>query len=370
MKFFQKKSVAIVLTLLLVALCCVWGYSRVYSNIHPHTEIEEPQRSGENNLNYYLNLVDDGADLFTLEVTDQIARKNLTINNTYGTKIAIKTVQYLNGKDIKTFAEDTAQNINMGSMDLLLVVDTDSKSWYVLYGADMQPYVDSATSNPLPALFEKHLNDDFFQDGSNDAILSLLDDFSQWCEENVPPLSDTGTTPFYFDGKAPSITIRAIITGILFTLAANIWWILLLLVVLNVIDRLRFDRHIAGCSPDAPPVHPFHPILFWHRPGSRWYENMTEQFFSQEEEDDEPFDDPSDGPSQDEGPREGERSTDWHSADPGSYTDAPGNFTETGPRPRSLGSQLWQLWESIASTGLSLCRNILAQIERFLQRRR
>ena len=28
MKFFKKTSVAILLTALLVALCCVWGYSR------------------------------------------------------------------------------------------------------------------------------------------------------------------------------------------------------------------------------------------------------------------------------------------------------------------------------------------------------
>lgn len=370
MKFFQKKSVAIVLTLLLVALCCVWGYARVYANAHPQAEGEESQRYGENNLNYYLNLVDDGADLFTMEVTDQIARKNLSLNNTYGTKIAIKTVQYLNGKDIKTYTEDTAKKISMGSMDLLLVADSDSETWYVLYGAGMQPYVDGAGSDPLSALFEKHLNSAFFREESNQAILSLMDDLHAWCEQNVPHLSDSGSTPFYFDGKVPSVTVRAILTGILFTLAANIWWILLLLVVLNVIDRLRFDRHIAGCSPDVPPVHPFHPILFWHRPGSRWYENMTEQFFAQEEEEEpDDFGGPTEDPSQEDGPREGERSTDWHSADPGSYTDAPGNFTETGPQPRTLGGQLWQLWESIAGMALSLCRNILAQIERFLQRR-
>ena len=29
MKFFKKTSVAITLTVLIVALCCVWGYTRV-----------------------------------------------------------------------------------------------------------------------------------------------------------------------------------------------------------------------------------------------------------------------------------------------------------------------------------------------------
>ena len=34
MKFFKKTSVAILLTALLVALCCVWGYSRAYEASH------------------------------------------------------------------------------------------------------------------------------------------------------------------------------------------------------------------------------------------------------------------------------------------------------------------------------------------------
>ena len=82
MKFFKKPSVAILLTVLLVALCCVWGYSRAYESSTAAHEGEITLRAGENSLNYYLNWIDDEADLFTMETTDTLARNNLDLNNT------------------------------------------------------------------------------------------------------------------------------------------------------------------------------------------------------------------------------------------------------------------------------------------------
>ena len=56
MKFFKKTSVAILLTALLVALCCVWGYSRAYEASHSDSDsVVQSQRAGERGLNYFLN---------------------------------------------------------------------------------------------------------------------------------------------------------------------------------------------------------------------------------------------------------------------------------------------------------------------------
>ena len=84
MKFFKKTSVAILLTALLVALCCVWGYSRAYEASHSDPDsVVQSQRAGESGLNYFLNWIDDGAGLFSMETTDTLARNNLDLNNTY-----------------------------------------------------------------------------------------------------------------------------------------------------------------------------------------------------------------------------------------------------------------------------------------------
>ena len=50
MKFFRKTSVAVLLTALVVVLCCVWGYTRAYTSVQQQEETQS-QRAGENNLN-------------------------------------------------------------------------------------------------------------------------------------------------------------------------------------------------------------------------------------------------------------------------------------------------------------------------------
>ncbi len=115
MKFFKKTSVAILLTALLVALCCVWGYSRAYEASHSDPDsVVQSQRAGESGLNYFLNWIDDGAGLFSMETTDTLARNNLDLNNTYGCLLALKTVNYLNGQDIASYSKDLFQQVDLG----------------------------------------------------------------------------------------------------------------------------------------------------------------------------------------------------------------------------------------------------------------
>ena len=46
MKFFRKTSVAVLLTALVVVLCCVWGYTRAYTSVQQQEETQS-QRAGE-----------------------------------------------------------------------------------------------------------------------------------------------------------------------------------------------------------------------------------------------------------------------------------------------------------------------------------
>ena len=110
MNFFKKTSVAVVIALLVVALCCVWGYTRVNDQDPTLSTHYQPDRnSGESNLNYYLGWISDGARLFSADTIDTMARENLTLDNTYGSLVAVKTVSYLNGRDIQSYAEETPE---------------------------------------------------------------------------------------------------------------------------------------------------------------------------------------------------------------------------------------------------------------------
>lgn len=331
MNFFKKTSVAVVVAILVVALCCVWGYARV-NNQDPAagTHYEPDRSSGESNLNYYLTWISDRARLFSADTVDAIARENLTLDNTYGSLVAVKTVSYLNGRDIQSYAEETALDIGLDKRDMLLFLDSNSESWYVTYGADLVTYVES--SGELPNLFRRHLNNAFWEEGNTDkAMLALFSDLDDWYEENIPPLEKNSTGFLPSGSKVQAVSLGSVLSGILFTLLANLWWIALALIALNIVDRIRFDQFYENMTTEDGTEARFHPFLFWHRPGSNWYEDRMEEALAEddEEEDEEDHLDPPGGSSdlQDE-------------ADPPAE--------EAPPESRSLPAQVWDLCQTLA----------------------
>lgn len=287
MKFFRKTSVAVVLTLLIIALCCVWGYTRVY--VDPVPQIDTVERNTtEGNLNYYLSLIDDNADLFTLDTVDTLARKDLGLDNGYRSLLAIKTVNYLNGTDIETYAQRAAEQMDLGDRNLLLLLDANTQDWYVVCGSQMTAYVEADDS--LPALFHRHLSAVFWAEGTNrdEAILDLFDDLEDWYEDTLPQY-DNSTSTLFQTSKVPTVTLHALVSGILLNVLANLWWIVLLLAVLHIVDRLRFERYFTKYPPGTTGAPLFHPFLFWHRVGSRWFEERMEEATQEEDDEDDDF---------------------------------------------------------------------------------
>ena len=370
MNFFKKTSVAVLIALLVVALCCVWGYTRANNESAEVSTHYQPDRSsGESNLNYYLSWVSDGARLFSANTIDTMARENLTLDNTYGGLVAVKTVSYLNGRDIQSYAEETAQNLGLDRRDMLLFLDTGSQSWYVTYGADLATYVESSAD--LPNLFREHLNTAFWEeDNADEGILDLFDDLDDWYEENIPPLEkDTGFLPS--STKIQAVSLGSILSGIFFTLLANLWWIALAFIALNIVDRVRFDRFYAKKTSREGSDARFHPFLFWHRPGSNWYEDRMEEAMEEEELDDEEDDD-TDPPGGSASQHGGEN----YQSGPGYSTDPnePGPFgpqsgpnqqswqapppPPPGPVDRSLMGQVMDLVHTLVELVISTLRTI------------
>lgn len=283
MKFFRKTSVAILLAVLIVALCCVWGYSRVYDDLPQGGENTTHQSAGESNLNYYINRLDDKADLFSMTTVDAIARQNLILDNRYSALLAIKTVSHTNGLPLKDFAEQAYEGLELRERDMFLVLDKNSQGWYLIYGGGLTDYAN--LDNSLQSLFARYLGVGFFRGESDDNILHLMDGIDTWLKQHIPVNESTEQSIFPLDGAVKVITIGAIATGIFFTLLANIWWIILLVVILTLVDRRRLERYLAKNPIGTFPPAPFRPILFWHHPGSRWYERIVEDTLYDEEDD-------------------------------------------------------------------------------------
>lgn len=364
MKFFRKTSVAIVLTLLIVALCCVWGYTRVY--VDPAPQIDTVERnSTEGNLNYYLSQIDDNADLFTLDTIDTLARKDLVLDNTYRSLLAIKTVNYLNGTDIAAYAQRAAEQMDLGDRNLLLLLDTNTEDWYVVCGSQMTAYVEA--DGTLPSVFHRHLGTSFWDEETDRdaAILALFEDLEDWYAEALPQY-DSSTSTLFQSSKVPTVTLHALFSGILLNVLANLWWIVLLLAVLHIVDRMRFQRYFTKYPPGTTDAPLFHPFLFWHRAGSRWFEDRMDEAMHEEDEEDDDFfqgEGPYEsGPGYSTDPNEpgpfGPQSGPGYSTDPnepGPFGPQPGPQLnmDMGPAPaNSLLGQLLrlprQLWDTLA----------------------
>ena len=271
---FNRFPAAVIIMILVIVLCCMWGHSRVSvpeQEPAEQTAANDGRRAGESNLNYYLRWLRDDGEMFTLNTADTIARRNLRLDVTYGSVVAIQTVSYLNGKDIESFARSRAEDMELSGRDILLLLDTDTKDWYVLYGSGLQPYAEASTD--LRDLFRGQLTEDFFENGSNQKVLLLFNALDNWFAANVPAVEQSAGVAV---GGVESATFHDVFTGILFTLLTNIWWILLLLVILTLLDRARL-RHYALAHPQGyDPAEPFRPLLFWHHSDSRWFSDMMD----------------------------------------------------------------------------------------------
>ena len=273
MTIFKRFPVAVAICAAVIVLCCVWGFSRVYeppAETGEEAAYSEHHRAGQSNLNYYLGWMVDEAGLFTLETADTIARRNLELDGTYNSLVAIHTVSYLNGKDIETYARDLANEMELSGRDMLLLLDSDTQDWYVIYGPGMQPYAEMNTE--LRDLFRSHLTPDFFAVTSNRRVILLFDALEEWYAANVPPAEEETETV----GTVHTATLHDVFFGILFTLVTNIWWILILLVALTLLDRTRCRNYTLAHPDGHDPADPFRPLLFWHHAGSRWYAKMEE----------------------------------------------------------------------------------------------
>jgi len=124
---------------------------------------------------------------------------------------------------------------------------------------------------------------------------------------------------------------------ILLTVLANLWWIALALIALNIIDRIRFDQFYAKKATEDAPELRFHPFLFWHRPGSNWYEDRMEEAMAEDEDEEEDNDeDDFDPPGE---------STCRQEEEPDPDTAVPDGDT---PETRSLPAQVWDLFRTLA----------------------
>ena len=112
MKLFKNHTVAVILTILVIAGCVFFGYVKA-----PEPSVSDMTANEYARENYeaYWNLTEDQADILSDDTIQTIATYNAALDYTYGSILAVITVRDLDGRAIEEAAlEFSADQRRMG----------------------------------------------------------------------------------------------------------------------------------------------------------------------------------------------------------------------------------------------------------------
>ena len=176
MKFFAKKGVAILLTVLMVAASILIAVGAA------------PEKaSAAGNTAQSSSWVADQAGLLSQAAVRRRNKTNEKLNEAYGGVLAFVAQESLNGADIEDYAFEMGDTLGLGTCDLILVIETSSTDWYVAAGEQAQLYL----TDELEALFSECV--DGLQTASDSAgwMDTLCDGLEDWYKASFPKLSST-----------------------------------------------------------------------------------------------------------------------------------------------------------------------------------
>lgn len=250
MKFFQKRSVALVLTILMVAAAVGIGWVKGQPGaVSPQPEPGTAGLDTGLSLGSYEKWIWDEAGVLSDAYEETICLYNANWDLRYGSIIAVAMVSGVSG-NIEDYAYDLGTDIELGSADCILVVDTKNRDAYLAAGPDY-PLTDNQISSYMNSVLYQPVMDGNFGDGTKKLFAQINDYY----------------VDHYGLGQLEGGSYRedgADWVGILFLVAFAV-------VILILIDQARFNSYRTRYYGVANPPVVFRPIFFWHGPRYGWY---------------------------------------------------------------------------------------------------
>ena len=263
MKFFQKTWVAWLLTAVMIAGAIGIG------QLKETQRTPEPLPSGSAALDETLSIeqfasyIWDEAEVLSAKEERQICLYNANWSQRYDSIIAVAAVKSAEGA-IDDYAYDLGEEIELASADGILVIDVSAKDAYLAVGPDY-PLSDSQVTSYLDnSLYEFVQRKDF-----GGGILNLFHALNQYYYENygLGYLDDSGSySPGYTAGLDRTASVLALVLAVI-----------VLVLIINAIDRSRYNTYRQRYYGVVNPPVMFRPIFFWHGPGTGWYRRHWRQ---------------------------------------------------------------------------------------------
>lgn len=259
MKIFQKRSVAAAVLVLAIVVGIVVGQLRHNAGMSTvPSEISGSSVALDTGLDTapYEDRLSDGADVLAPSVEEEVCLYNANWDARYGTIVALATVNGTGTLSLSDYAYQVGEEIGLGSRDALLVLDIQGQDAYLATGSDLDARFGADT---VTQYMDQYLYTDFMAGNYGTGVEKFYGALNSYFAAH---LSAAQVQP-----QQPQ-PVRSWDGGWLIDL---IFWLAILFLVLNAIDRARYNAYRGRYyGMDVPPVV-FRPIFFWHGPSYPWY---------------------------------------------------------------------------------------------------
>ena len=197
MKFFQKTSVAVIFTVLMIAAALFIGLSpalksepvpepMAQTTAQEQTASQTPAAEQTSNTAGDETISDkyirDDAGLFTRSGENAIQDYNTKIYHKTGSHIAILTTDSTGGKTLESYTNSAFDSMGLSEYDMLFAIDTSADEWYVTTGMYVADYTDSK----LESIFQDGFSA-ILDSNADDAASDMYKDLYNWCQISLVP---------------------------------------------------------------------------------------------------------------------------------------------------------------------------------------
>ena len=234
MKFFQKTSVAVIFTVLMIAAALFIGLSpalksepvpepMAQTTAQEQTASQTPAAEQTSNTAGDETISDkyirDDAGLFTRSGENAIQDYNTKIYNDKiyrktGSHIAILTTDSTGGKTLESYTNSAFDSMGLSEYDMLFAIDTSADEWYVTTGMYVADYTDSR----LESIFQDGFSA-ILDSNADDAASDMYKDLYNWCQTSLNGAADMEYTPAQDTGRGR----RKSMIGTILTILIIFW---------------------------------------------------------------------------------------------------------------------------------------------------
>ena len=259
MKLLQKRSVAILLTIVMIAAGIGLGQWRA-------DQAPKPPATGETALDTSLSTtayetwIWDEAGVLSSNEEKQICLYNANWDKRYTSLLAVAAVKSVDG-DLADYAYELGNEIGLGQGDALLVLNIGGQSAYLATGDDFAEQLLSDTE--VTTYMNLYLYEDFMAGSYGKGVLTFMEALN---ERYVEVFGGGNTVTVHLGESEGEVSIMGIIV-----------LLVILLVIANIIDSLRYNSYRQRYYGVPNPPYVFRPLLFWHGPSYGWYRRRWHQ---------------------------------------------------------------------------------------------